>query len=76
MYLEPCKTSEVERFVKIVNCFQLLIIFAKRSILDVWQGFEYPFGMRQLTTKYIKDHKQHVEGIMFREIHPNLLVPF
>ena len=31
----------MEIFVEIVNGFQPLIIFAKTSILDVWQGIEY-----------------------------------
>ena len=30
-----------QHFVKIVNKFQPLIIFAKRSMLDVWLGSEY-----------------------------------
>ena len=36
-YSEPCHTSNMERFVKIVNGFQLktLTIFTKHSILDV-----------------------------------------
>ena len=31
----------MEFFVEIVNGFQPLIIFAKTSILDVWQSIEY-----------------------------------
>ena len=31
----------MERFPKIVNGFQPLIIFAKCSILDIWQDSEY-----------------------------------
>ena len=31
----------MKRFTKIVNCFYQLTIFVKRSILDVWQGFEH-----------------------------------
>ena len=31
----------MEPFAKIVNGFQLLTIFAKRSILGIWQGSEY-----------------------------------
>ena len=31
----------MEHFAKIVNGFQALTIFAKHSILDVWQGSEY-----------------------------------
>ena len=30
----PCQTSKMERFAKIVNGFQPLIIFPKGSILD------------------------------------------
>ena len=41
-YSEPCQTSKIERFAKIVNVFQPLTTFAKRTILDVWQGSEYP----------------------------------
>ena len=40
-YSEPCKTCKMECFAKIVNGFQSLIIFAKCSNLDVWQGSEY-----------------------------------
>ena len=31
----------MERFAKVVNKFYLLTIFAKCSILDVWQGSGY-----------------------------------
>ena len=41
MYLDPCQTSKKELFEKIVNGFQLLIIFTKCYILDVGQGSEY-----------------------------------
>ena len=41
VYSEPCQTSEIIFFVKIVNGFQPLTIFAKRSILNVSSGFEY-----------------------------------
>ena len=34
-----CQTSEMELFTEIVK--KSLIIFAKISILDVWQGSEY-----------------------------------
>ena len=32
---EPCETSKIKRFAEIVNGSQLIITFAKRSILDV-----------------------------------------
>lgn len=41
---EPCQIC-MELFVKITNSFKPLIIFAKRSILDVWLGFEYKSGV-------------------------------
>ena len=40
-YSEPYQTSKMECFAKIVNTFQALTIFAKGSILDIWQGSEY-----------------------------------
>ena len=40
-YSEPCQTTNMEYFAKIVNDFQRLAIFAKRSILDIWEGCEY-----------------------------------
>ena len=36
-----CQTSQMELFTKIVKHWKSLIIFAKISILDVWQGSEY-----------------------------------
>ena len=35
VYSEPCQTSKMETFVKIVNSLKPLIIFAKTSIFDV-----------------------------------------
>ena len=43
-YSKHCKTSQMEHFAKIVHGFQQVIIFAKRSILNVWLGPEYAFG--------------------------------
>ena len=37
----PYQASKMELFAKIGNSRQLLLIFAKSSILDVWQGSEY-----------------------------------
>ena len=39
-YLEPCQTSTIAAFAKIENGFSLLAIFAKSSILELWQDFE------------------------------------
>ena len=38
VHLEPCQTSRMEPFLKIVNAVK---VFEKSSILDVWQGSEY-----------------------------------
>ena len=42
---QPSQISKKERFTNIVNNYKPLIIFAKRFILDVWQGSEYPSGV-------------------------------
>ena len=36
--------SWVEIVVKLVNSWRLVSIFSGSSILDVWQGSDYPFG--------------------------------
>ena len=38
---ESCQTSKMELFAKIVKNEKPFTIFAKTSILDVWQGSEY-----------------------------------
>ena len=40
-HLEPYQTYKMERFVKVINGFQLLTLFTKLSIFDVWQGSKY-----------------------------------
>ena len=40
-YSEHCLTSKMECFEKIIEGFEPLTIFAKRSNLNVWQGSEY-----------------------------------
>ena len=41
VYSELSQTSKMKRFAKVVNGFQPVIIFTKRSIVDVCQGSEY-----------------------------------
>ena len=36
--LRPCKSSMVKLFAKIVNSQKLFAIFAKSSIIDIWQS--------------------------------------
>ena len=40
-YLEHCQRSKMELFEKIIEGFEPLTIFEKRSILNFWQGSEY-----------------------------------
>ena len=40
-YSEPCQRSKMELFVKMAMAQKPLTIFAKCSVLDVWQGSEY-----------------------------------
>ena len=42
MYSEPHQTPKKKRFEK--NVGGLWVIFAKYSVLDIWQGSEYAFG--------------------------------
>ena len=39
------QTSKMGRFAELINSFYPLTNFAKCSILDVWQGFEYASDM-------------------------------
>ena len=41
VYSQPCETSKMERFAKIVHGWKQLTVLAKCAIIDVWQGFEY-----------------------------------
>ena len=43
-YSPPSQIFKMGRFAKIINGKKSLTNFAKRSILDVWQGSEYVFG--------------------------------
>ena len=40
-YSQLCQTFKIEVFVEIVNKLNLIFIFAKNSILGVWQGSKY-----------------------------------
>ena len=39
-YLKLCQTSKMELYANMVNGCQLLTIFPKDFILDIWQDFE------------------------------------
>ena len=44
VFSQPFQTPTMESFAKIGYVLKALIIFAKRSILDVLQGSEYTLG--------------------------------
>ena len=46
-FWETSRTSKTELFAKVVNSFQPVTIFAKRSILDVWLGSEDALYLRR-----------------------------
>ena len=50
-YSEPCQTSKMELFAKIVNGQKPFTIFVKHFIWGVWQGSEYAFE-RDLTLSW------------------------
>ena len=59
----------MERFVKILNGYKLFGIFAKRSILDVWQGSECAFEILCIVyQRYIKDPTKNIWWSLFRKI--------
>ena len=41
VYSEPCQTSNMKRYTKLVIGIQPLTIFAKHMVLDIWLGSEY-----------------------------------
>ena len=49
LYSETCQTSKMEIFPKLVNDlrFQPLTIFERFFNLDVWQGSEYTYGLKE-----------------------------
>ena len=51
-YSEPRQTSKVEYFANIVNGLSLFTFFAERSILDVYQSFDYASVINIKTSKY------------------------
>ena len=52
-YLEPYQTSKMEIFAKIANAWKPLIIFAKCSILDVWEGSEYASALFKVPNQVV-----------------------
>ena len=53
MYLEPCQTPKMETLVKIICSYKPFSIFAKRFILDVWQGSENAHILQYLTIRLL-----------------------
>ena len=57
-FSEPFQTSKMKFFTKIVDGRKPPLIFAKGSILDVWQGFQYASEtLTLLTTPIVNGNK-------------------
>ena len=65
---EPCQASKMERFAKIINDQRPLTIFAKRSILDVFQSSEYAsaFSHKMLWWYHGDIHNMKLSCIMLK----------
>ena len=74
VYSEPSGPSRIVLFAKVVNGFQLLIIFAKSSFLDVWLGFKYApeKGLLKLNRCQITEHDS--VGTFLVPIIPNFIL--
>ena len=64
----------LERFEKIVNGLKPLTIFAKRSILDVWQGSGYASGVKSSEAQKASIFTKIVINKL--SINENLLISF
>ena len=63
-YSEPCQTSKMELFAKIVNGWKPLTVFTKRFLLYVWQCSEYtPDYFRNIGAMVHYLHSQTVNTI-------------
>ena len=51
-FSEPCKTSEVKLFAKLVSNWKPLIFLPKTSALDVWKVSEYASAAYQVNCKF------------------------
>ena len=65
LYSEPQKTSKVECFAKIFNGWNLLPIFTKRSISDVWQGSEYVSALWHESSESIILYTTYTTSILY-----------
>ena len=61
-YSEPAQTSKVKVFAEIVNGFWFSTIFAKISILDVWQDSDLSPPLKPVTTSRKKPHLRCLTG--------------
>ena len=76
-YSEACQTSKMELFAKTINGWKSLTIFAKISILDVWQGSEYTSvfskGWGQGRGKKIFEQKGGIGNWFFFQYQQNVI---
>ena len=52
-YSDPYQTFTMKRFAKIVDSFQLLHVFTKSVIFDVWQSSKYASGPIYVHSYYV-----------------------
>ena len=75
-YSGPSRTSKMDLFVKIVNSFQLVTIFAKSSILDVQLGFEYVSELKQFNFRLCNSSEALFSLLPYKVLHFNQLCGF
>ena len=78
LYSEPHKTSNIELFAKITAKSWNPLVFAKSSIVGVWQGSKYFFAYIHavLLTEFCEKHNQNVlinMSEMHRRVFPFLI---
>ena len=49
---EPYQTSKMERFVNKLKRLLVVHFFADRSILDIWEGWEYAYVIYNITSVF------------------------
>ena len=61
LYSKPCQASKMKHFVKPVNGFWSLIMFAKCSIIGVWQISEYVSDF--IIVLSVEKYSQNLKGV-------------
>ena len=61
LYSKPCQASKMKHFAKAVNGFWSLIMFAKCSIIGVWQISEYVSDL--IIVLSVEKYSQNLKGV-------------